>query len=68
MTNKEAKNVMVSVTVTALTLGTLGFFMQVNNPFQAAVFVLVALTFMAFYAMKYRKTKTDKKGKKGKKK
>jgi len=57
MERQEAKNVMVSVSITALTLGTMGVFMQRDNPFQAAALVVVALIFMAFYAMKYMRVR-----------
>ena len=57
---REAKNTMVSVAVTALTLGVLGVFMQRDNPFQAFTFLIVAIVFMAFYAMKYNNVRNNK--------
>ncbi len=60
MERQEAKNVMVSVAITALTLGTMGAFMQRDNPFQALALLLVALVFMAFYAMKYMRARNKK--------
>ena len=64
MERKEAKNVMISVAITALTLGTMGSFMVRGNMFQATALLIVAIMFMIFYALKYMRasanTKDDK--------
>jgi len=61
MERKEAKNVMISVAITALTLGTMGSFMVRGNMFQATALLIVAIMFMIFYALKYMRASANTK-------
>jgi len=56
MDKQEARNVMLSSSLGALTLGVMGSFIMRDNIFQATAILIVALVFMAFYAMKYMRT------------
>ena len=57
MEKQEARNVMLSSVLGALTLGVMGSFMMRENIFQATAILVVAFVFMTFYAMKYMRVK-----------
>lgn len=54
---RQVKNMMVFVTLVALTLGTIAGF--ANNLFQGCVIVIAALVFIAFIIMKHIFPKID---------
>ena len=57
MDKQEARNVMLSSVLGALTLGVMGSFFMRDNIFQATAILIVAFVFMTFYAMKYMRVK-----------
>jgi quinol-cytochrome oxidoreductase complex cytochrome b subunit len=48
---KQVRNAAVLIAVMSLALGTIAGFLAPGNMFQAAVIVIVALIFIAFFAM-----------------